>query len=97
MKGAKAPVDWSLLLRAFGLVFLAELGDKTQISTMLLSAQCKSPWIVFLGAAMALVLNAALGALFGDAITRLIPPYLVQKGAGVVFIVLGALLFFGKS
>lgn len=90
-------MDWSLFLRTFGLIFLAELGDKTQLSTMMLSAQSKSPWIVFIGAALALVLNAGLGVLFGDAITRLVPANIIQKGAGALFILLGALLFFGRG
>ena len=88
---------WPIFLRTFGLVFLAELGDKTQLSTMLLSAQYKSPWTVFIGAALALVLNAALGVAFGEAITRLIPANLIQKCAGALFMLLGALLFFGRG
>lgn len=90
-------MNWSVFLRTFGLVFLAELGDKTQLSTMLLAAQYKAPKTVFLGAALALVLNAALGAVFGQALTKLISPVLIQKGAGILFVILGFLLFFGRS
>jgi putative Ca2+/H+ antiporter (TMEM165/GDT1 family) len=90
-------LDWSLLLRTFGLIFIAELGDKTQLSTMMLSAQSKSPWVVFVGAALALSLNAAIGAIFGDAITKIVPANVIQKGAGALFIILGAYLFFGRG
>ena len=87
---------WKTFLTTFGLVFLAELGDKTQLATMLLVAQNKSPWGVFAGAAVALVLSSLLGVLFGSTIARLVPQNYIQSGAGVAFIIIGALLLFGK-
>lgn len=84
------------ILTTFGLVFLAELGDKTQLATMLLVAQNKSPLGVFIGSAGALVTSSLVGVLAGSTITRLIPANYIQLGAGVAFIVIGALLVFGK-
>ncbi|MBX5467973.1 MAG: TMEM165/GDT1 family protein [Firmicutes bacterium] len=63
---------------------------------MTLSAQSDASWSVFLGAALALTLSAALGVLFGDAITRLVPTHLIHLGAGAAFIVIGTLLMLGR-
>ncbi|KAF0196375.1 MAG: hypothetical protein FD169_992 [Bacillota bacterium] len=87
---------WKTFLTTFWLVFLAELGDKTQLATMLLVAQHKSPWVVFAGAAIALVFSSLLGVLFGSTIARFVPQNYIQSGAGVTFIIIGALLLFGK-
>lgn len=87
---------WRTVLTTFGLVFLAELGDKTQLATMLLVAQNKSPLGVFLGSASALVLSSVVGVLAGTAITRVVPTNYIQFGAGAAFVVLGILLMLGK-
>lgn len=87
---------WKTIITTFGLVFLAELGDKTQLATMLLVAQNKSPLGVFIGSASALVMSSLVGVLAGAAITRLIPPTYIQFGAGIAFIVIGILLVAGK-
>jgi putative Ca2+/H+ antiporter (TMEM165/GDT1 family) len=85
-------VDWRLFLSTFGLIFLAELGDKTQLTTMTLAAQSRSPWSVFFGAALALSLTSLLGVVFGEALTKLIPRQYLHTGAGMAFIILGILL-----
>lgn len=87
---------WKTLLVTFGLVFLAEMGDKTQLATMLLVAQNKSPGSVFLGAAAALILTSFLGVAAGVFLTRLVPLTLIRSGAGAAFILIGVLLFLGK-
>lgn len=84
------------MLSTFGLIFLAELGDKTQLTTMMLAAQSDSATAVFVGAAVALVLSALLGVVFGEAITRVVPQQYIHIGAGVAFIGLGLLLVTGK-
>jgi putative Ca2+/H+ antiporter (TMEM165/GDT1 family) len=89
-------VDWRLALSTFGLILLAELGDKTQMATMLLAAKSEAPFTVFVGAAAALVTSAVLGTVFGEAITRLVPEGYIHMGAGVAFILLGALLLVGR-
>ena len=55
----------TVLLTTFTTVFLAELGDKTQLATLLLSAQSGQPWVVFLGAALALISSSLVGVLVG--------------------------------
>lgn len=87
---------WKTFMMTFGLVFLAELGDKTQLATMLLVSQGKSPWMVFAGAALALALSSVLGVVCGAAIGRCVPQHYIQYGAGVAFMVVGALLLLGK-
>lgn len=87
---------WKVILSTFCLVFVAELGDKTQLATMLLAAKSTSPLSVFIGSAVALVMSSLVGVLAGAAITRVIPPQYIQLGAGVAFVVLGILLILGK-
>ncbi|MBO8126041.1 MAG: TMEM165/GDT1 family protein [Firmicutes bacterium] len=87
---------WQTFLSTFGLVFLAELGDKTQLATMLLVAQEKSPLAVFAGSASALVVSSLIGVVAGVAISKLIPPNIIQNVAAVAFIVLGVLMLTGK-
>lgn len=89
-------MNWRILWTTFGLVFLAELGDKTQLTTMALSADSKAPGSVFVGAAAALVLASLLGVLLGGVISRYAPPHLIRGGAGVLFILIGILLVSGR-
>lgn len=83
-------------LTTFVLVFLAELGDKTQLSTMLLAAHNESYISVFLGAAAALVLNAFIGVCLGSIISKSIPMNHIHTGAGITFIIIGVLLITQK-
>jgi len=85
-------MDWKLVATTFGILFLAELGDKTQLAVFTLSAQHKSPGTVFLGASLALILVTLLGAYFGGLVTAYIPPKTVHIGAGALFVVLGVSL-----
>jgi putative Ca2+/H+ antiporter (TMEM165/GDT1 family) len=87
---------WKSVFTAFLLVFVAELGDKTQLSTMLLASKSKSIWYTFIGAAAALVLTSLLGVLAGSAINKYIPAVYVQVASGAAFIIIGVLLVFGK-
>jgi putative Ca2+/H+ antiporter (TMEM165/GDT1 family) len=83
-------MDIKLMLTTFGMIFLAELGDKTQLATFCLSADCESAkFSVFLGSAVALVLSALLAVVFGEAISRVVPPNYIKFGAGAFFIIVG--------
>ncbi len=84
------------MISTFGLIFFAELGDKTQLSVMTLSAQSHSAVSVFVGAALALSFSALLGVVFGDAVTKLVPTQYIHFGAGAAFLILGLLLITGK-
>jgi putative Ca2+/H+ antiporter (TMEM165/GDT1 family) len=82
-------MDFKVLLTTFATIFLAELGDKTQLATFAFSAETKSRVSVFIGSAGALVLTSLLGVLLGAAISKLIPPNFLKMGAGVLFVILG--------
>lgn len=82
------------MLKAFGTVFvtvfLAEIGDKTQLATMLFAADAKTTkWVVFAGSALALILAAAIGVMVGAQIERFISPRTLKIVAGVGFIAIG--------
>jgi len=87
---------WKILLTTFGLVFIAELGDKTQLATMLLATRSKTIVPVFIGASIALVLSSLIGVCAGSFITKFVPTHYLQNGAGLAFILLGVLLLSGK-
>lgn len=90
-------MDLKLLVSTFGLVFLAELGDKTQLATLSLTASGKSRLAVFLGAAGALVLTSAIAVLVGGTVARLVPEVWIQRAAGASFIIMGVLILVGKG
>lgn len=89
-------MDWKTAFVTFALVFFAELGDKTQLTTMMLTAQYKAPWAVFLGAAVALACTSLLGVTFGEWVNQVVSPAAIRGVAGIAFIVLGALLLVGR-
>jgi putative Ca2+/H+ antiporter (TMEM165/GDT1 family) len=82
-------MDFKVMFTIFATIFLAELGDKTQLATLAFSAETKSRVSVFIGSAGALVLTSLLGVLLGAAISRLIPPNFLKMGAGTLFVILG--------
>ena len=85
-------MDPALLLSTFVTVFLAELGDKTQLATVALSGTSNRPMAVFLGASTALVLASLLGALAGGSMASLIPTEWLQLAASIGFLVIGTRL-----
>jgi putative Ca2+/H+ antiporter (TMEM165/GDT1 family) len=89
-------LDLKLMLTTFALLFVAELGDKTQLAVFTLVAKHKDPLSVFLGAAAALVLVTGIGALVGQGVAQVVPEDTLKKGAAVLFVVLGVLIWFGK-
>ncbi len=89
-------MDWKVLATTFAAVFLAEMGDKTQIATMSLAAG-SSRWPVFLGAALALVATSAIAVLAGEVVSRVIPPAWIRRGAGALFLALGVVYLFGSE
>jgi putative Ca2+/H+ antiporter (TMEM165/GDT1 family) len=84
-------MDWKLFATTFGSVFIAEMGDKTQLATMSLSAT-GSRWVVLAGSICALALSSCLAVLVGGTIAKIVPPVWINRAAGVVFVVLGALM-----
>jgi putative Ca2+/H+ antiporter (TMEM165/GDT1 family) len=90
-------MDWTLFASTFAAVFVAELGDKTQLATLSLSAGSASRWTVFAGAALALVATSAIAVIAGEAVGRTVSPHWLRRAAGVVFLVLGLVYFLGAG
>jgi len=83
-------VDLKLLIMVFGTVFLAELGDKTQLATMLFSTrEGASLWTVFIGASLALTAASGLAVVAGSVLSIVIDPRYLSYAAGIGFIVIG--------
>jgi putative Ca2+/H+ antiporter (TMEM165/GDT1 family) len=83
-------MDWKVFATVFGTVFLAELGDKTQLATLLFAS--KSPvslWTIFAAASAALVLTSAVGVAAGAVVSQYINPKYLSYAAGVGFILIG--------
>ncbi len=79
----------TLLFTTFVTVFLAEMGDKTQLTTITLSSTTNKPLAVFLGSSIALLLATLLGALAGGSIANLIPAFILKMLSGIVFLIIG--------
>jgi putative Ca2+/H+ antiporter (TMEM165/GDT1 family) len=81
---------WKTFSAVFITIFLAEIGDKTQLATMLFSAERETnKWIVFAGSATALVLAAGIGVLVGAQLERFVKPQTLKLVAGIGFIAIG--------
>ncbi len=89
-------MDLRVLLTTFGMIFLAEMGDKTQLAAMTMAADSKKPWAVFLGASLALTAVSLLGVLVGSVVGDYVPLVWVKRMAAMAFIVIGVLMLFGK-
>ncbi|MGI5924093.1 MAG: TMEM165/GDT1 family protein [Lentisphaeria bacterium] len=86
-------MDWKTLLLSFSIVFLAELGDKTQLTALALTtSRGGGTWAVFIGASLALVSTTALAVLCGSFLARFLPERYLHLGSAVLFIVMGVAL-----
>ncbi|MEY2808403.1 MAG: TMEM165/GDT1 family protein [Planctomycetia bacterium] len=83
-------MDWKVFATVAGTVFLAEIGDKTQLATMTFAAQGADKWSTFLGASLGLVASAGVGVLAGTVLSRWIEPVVLTRIAGVAFVCIGA-------
>ncbi len=82
-------MDFKLMLSTFGMVFLAELGDKTQLATFCLSAESGVKLPVFIGSACALVLTSLIATVLGCEISKYVPEHYIRIGAGILFLIMG--------
>lgn len=79
---------WKVFGSTFITIFLAELGDKTQVATLLMSAESHSPWSIFTGAAIALVTTSLLGVLVGHWLSSRVSPKTLDTVAGITLALL---------
>jgi putative Ca2+/H+ antiporter (TMEM165/GDT1 family) len=89
-------MDWKIFLTTFGTIFLAELGDKTQLAAILMTSKTKLPWSVFTGALLAFCIVTLIGVLLGEGLIAIIPENILKKVASLAFIAIGIWVFFSK-
>lgn len=82
-------------ISTFSMIALAEMGDKTQLSAITLSAKYNSPYLVFAGAVLALVVISLIGILAGRKLCELVPLSKIKLGAGAMFILFGIMFIVG--
>ena len=85
-------MDWKLFFTAFCMLFLAELGDKTQLAVFTLSTQSSSFVPVFLGASAALVVVTFIGVFMGRVVANYVPVPILHTAAGILFVVMGVII-----
>ena len=83
----------SLLLSTFLTIFIAELGDKTQLATLTISGTSNKPLAVFLGSSTALIFASLIGALAGGSISNYVPEIILKSIASITFFIIGIRLF----
>lgn len=79
---------WPVFLSTFITIFLAELGDKTQVTTMLMSAESKAPIVVFLGAGLALIATSLIGVLLGQWLSSRVSEETLDTCAGILLMLI---------
>ncbi len=83
-------MDWKILATVFVSVFIAEMGDKTQLATMLFASDKEvSKWTIFFGASIALVATSAIGVMLGGTISNYVSEKHLHYAAGIGFVLIG--------
>ena len=85
-------MNLTVLLSTFATVFLAELGDKTQLATVAISGTSNRPFAVFVGSSSALVLASLIGAIAGGSLSNVVPADWLQLLASLGFLGIGVKL-----
>jgi len=89
-------MDWKVFGTAFLTLFLAELGDKTQLAIITMTAKTDSKLAIFLGASLALVIVSFIAVMFGGLLSQFIPTEWLQRIVAVAFVIIGILMLVGK-
>jgi Ca2+/H+ antiporter, TMEM165/GDT1 family len=89
-------MEWKIFGTAFLTLFLAELGDKTQLAVITMTAKSDNKLAVFLGASAALIVVTLLAVLFGGLLTEYVPADWLQRIVASAFILIGVLMLLGK-
>ena len=87
-------MDWKVFATTFLALFVAELGDKTQLAAISLTSETGKPASVFLGSVFALAVVTLIGVLFGSVLLQVVPEMYLRKAAALLFIVIGILMWF---
>jgi putative Ca2+/H+ antiporter (TMEM165/GDT1 family) len=83
---------WTVFSSTFLTIFLAEMGDKTQLVTLLMSAESQSPWVVFIGAAAALIATSLIGVLIGYWLSKKLAPQVLDLSVAMLLLAIAAWL-----
>jgi putative Ca2+/H+ antiporter (TMEM165/GDT1 family) len=83
---------WTVFSSTFLTIFMAEMGDKTQLTTLLIAAQSQSPWVVFAGAAIALIATSLLGVLIGYWLAKRLKPKTLDRSVAILLLIISVLL-----
>jgi Ca2+/H+ antiporter, TMEM165/GDT1 family len=84
---------WQVFGSTFLTIFLAEMGDKTQIATLLMTAESHAPWVIFLGASTALFMTSLLGVLLGRWLASRLSPQTLDRSAAIMLLGVAVMLF----
>jgi len=87
---------WKIFLTTFGMMFLAEIGDKTQLAIISLTTRYRAPWVIFAASVCALVLTTAIGTALGSVITAFVGERAIRYISGGLFVLFGVLILAGK-
>lgn len=82
-------MNWSAFITTFFAVFLAEMGDKTQLAVFGFASQNVSKWTVFIAASLGLIAATAIGVLAGAIVGKYIDPIYIKYGSGILFVIIG--------
>ena len=89
-------MNWKILIGTFVTIFLAELGDKTQIAAIMMSSETKRPLSVYLGAMLAFGIVTMLAVIVGVGVTKFVPLHIIKNLSAAAFIIIGILILVGK-
>jgi len=89
-------MEWKTFLTTLGAIFLAELGDKTQLAAIFMTSKTGHPTTVFGAAVLAFSIVTLVGVLLGQGLMALLPQKIIEKGAALVFILIGLVMLSGK-
>ena len=89
-------IDWRVFMTTFATIFMAEMGDKTQLAAMTMAAETKKPLTVFVSAALALACVSALGVAVGGMLGHYLPLEWIRRVAALGFIAIGVLILLDK-
>lgn len=88
----QSPSYWAIFASTFITIFLAEMGDKTQLATLLITAESRSPWIVFIASAVALISTSLVGVLLGYWLSKWLTPKKLNVAVAILLLFISGLL-----